>query len=117
MGRPEWQRAIADILKEAAKDARVDVLATIIIPATGKSAKQEAKYPFGIVNYISLLGKSMGIEYPDVYKQYKIMADPDTVFNKVEAYVRANKRDPEQVREVLDKAFAPPCEADSSNPS
>ncbi len=116
IGRPEWQKAITDIL-EAAKAARVDVLATIYHSCHREICQAEAKYPFKIVNYISLLGELMGIEYPDVYKRYKIMADPDAVFNEVEAYVRANKIDPEQVREVLHKAFAPPCEADNSNPS
>jgi hypothetical protein len=77
----------------------------------------EAKYPFAIINYISLLGESMGIEHPDVYKRFKLKADPDAVYDEVEPYVRANGLDPSRARAVLRKAFAPACHVDTSNPS
>ena len=62
-----------------------------IILVTARSAKESPKYPFAIINYISLLGEAMGIEYPDVYKRFKLKANPDAVFSEVEAYVRANR--------------------------
>ena len=77
----------------------------------------EAHYPFAIVNYISLLGEAMGIENPDVYKRYKLGADPQAVFDEVRPYVLANGLNPVRVREVLRDAFAPKCEPDVSNPS
>jgi hypothetical protein len=59
----------------------------------------------------------MGIEHPDVYKRYKLKADPEAVFEEVQSYVLANGLDPARVREVLRNAFAPACEPEESNPS
>ena len=116
IGRVQWQKEITDIL-DAARDARADVLATLYHSCHREICHAEAKYPFAIVNYISLLGEAMGIEYPDVYKQFKLRADPDAVYDEVEAYVRANGLNPDRVREVLRKTFAPACGGDASNPS
>jgi heterodisulfide reductase subunit D len=116
MGRPQWQTTIAGIL-DAASDARVDVLATIYHSCHREICQAEATHPFAIVNYISLLGEAMGFEYPDVYKAYKLRADPDAAFEELQAYVRANGLDPSRVRETLRNAFAPACESDRSNPS
>ena len=57
------------------------------------------------------------LEHADVYKRYKLIADSDAVFGEVEAHVRSNGLDPGRVREILHKAFAPPCETEASNPS
>ena len=116
IGRPEWQKEIARIL-DAAREARVDILATLYHSCQREICEAEARYPFEIVNYISLLGEAMGIEYPDLYKQFKLWGDPDAVFDEIEAYVRANGLDPEKVRAVLRKSFAPACEGLPSNPS
>ena len=116
MGRQQWQRAIAGIL-DTAREARVDALATIYHSCQREICQEEAKYPFEVVNYISLLGEAVGVEHADVYKRYKLQADPDAAFSEVEAHVRANGLDAGRVREVLHKAFAPPCETEASNPS
>jgi Fe-S oxidoreductase len=116
IGRPQWQREIARLL-DAARDARVDVVATLYHSCQREICGAEAKYPFAIVNYISLLGEAMGIDHPDVYKRLKLQADPEAAFTEVEAHVRANGLDPDRVREVLRKTFAPACEADPANPS
>jgi len=116
LGRAEWEKAVAGVMG-AARDARAEVLATIYHSCHREICQEEAKYPFVVVNYISLLGEAMGIEYPDVYKRYKLGADPGAVFDEVQEYVRANGLDPERVREVLRNAFAPKCDASTSNPS
>jgi hypothetical protein len=59
----------------------------------------------------------MGIEHPDIYKRYKLRADPEAVFEEVRPYVQANGLDPLRVRELLRNTFAPPCESEDSNPS
>ena len=116
IGRAQWQKAIAGVL-DAARDVHVDVLATVYHSCHREICQEESKYPFAVVNYISLLGEAMGIEYPDVYKRYKLRADPDAAFDEVQPYVQANRLDPVRVREALRNAFAPACESDASNPS
>ena len=116
IGRPQWQHEITGIL-DAAKEARVDVLATLYHSCHREICGAEADYPFAIVNYISLLGEAMGIDYPDLYKKFKIAGDPDAAFDEVEEYARANGLDPDRVRAFLRKIFAPACEGGTSNPS
>jgi heterodisulfide reductase subunit D len=116
IGRPQWQKAISGVL-DAARDARVDILATLYHSCHREICQEEARYSFAIVNYISLLGEAMGIEHPDVYKRYRLKADPEAIFEEVQSYVLANGLDPARVREVLRNAFAPACEPEESNPS
>lgn len=85
--------------------------------AIGEICHEEANYPFGIVNYISLLGDAMGIEHPDMYKRYRLMGDPEAIFEEVREYVEVNGLDPERVREVITTAFSPSCETRLPNPS
>ena len=116
IGQAAWEEHIAGIMRAAA-DARVDFLATLYHSCHREICQEEASYPFQIVNYISLLGEAMGIEHPDVYKRYKLMGDPAAIFEEVREYVEANGLDPEQVREVIAKAFSPACETRLPNPS
>ena len=116
LGRPQWHRMTTELL-EAATRARVDVVATVYHSCQREICHHEATYPFSIVNYISLLGEAMGITHPDVYKRYKLKADPDAAFDGLRTYVQANRLDSTRVREVLRSAFAPASEPDGSNPS
>jgi heterodisulfide reductase subunit D len=102
---------------QRAREARVDVLATIYHSCHREICEEERNYPFQIVNYISLLGEAMGLEEPDAYKRYKLLADPDAVYDEVEAYVTAHGLDADRVRGLLGRTFAPRCEPDPENPS
>jgi heterodisulfide reductase subunit D len=116
IGQAGWKDHVAGILR-AATEAHVDILATIYHSCHREICQEEAYYPFGIVNYISLLGEAMGIEHPDVYKRYKLMGDPHAIFEEVREYVEANGLDPERVREVIAKTFLPACETRLPGPS
>ena len=116
MGRAQWRKAITGML-DAARGLNVDVLATPYHSCHREICQEESKYPFAVVNYTSLLGEGMGIEHPDIYKRYKLRADPESVFDEVQPYVRAHHLDPVRVLDALRKAFAPACEPDASNPS
>src|SRR5262249_5879427 len=100
VGRPQWQKAIADIM-DAARDAQVDALASIYHSCHREICHAEARYPFAVVNYMDLLGEAMGITYPDLYKHYKLRGDPEAVFDELGPQIRAQGLDPVRVREVL----------------
>lgn len=59
------------------------------------------------MNWISLLAEAMGIDHPDLYKRFKFSGDPDAVFDEVRGLVAAHGLEPDRVREVLYRAFAP----------
>jgi Fe-S oxidoreductase len=106
---PGWPERRAGIMRQAGA-ARPDVLATIYHSCQRELCEEEARQPFAIVNYISLLGEAMGIEHADDYKRYKTMGDPEAVYEAVREYVEAHALDPVRVRAVLAKAFTPACE-------
>lgn len=116
MGQTRWRQAVVESL-DTAVAAKADIVATIYHSCHREICEEEGKYPLQIVNYISLLGEAMGIEDPDMYKRYKLLADPDAVFSEVEAYVTAHGLSPDRVREVLGRIFAPRCKVDPANPS
>jgi len=116
VGRPTWQRTIADIL-DAAKGAGCDTVASIYHSCHREICVQEASSPISIVNYISLLGEAMGIEHPDIYKRFRLQADPQAAFQEVEPYVQAHGLNTDRVRKTLGEAFGSNVDVDTSNPS
>jgi len=53
------------------------------------------------VNFLELVGEAMGIEKPDLFKQWKMMQDVDRVLAEVAPQATAAGLDLESVREVL----------------
>ncbi|HUL64002.1 MAG TPA: hypothetical protein VLW55_05250 [Burkholderiaceae bacterium] len=115
-GLARWRAKMTNLL-EAARDARVDAVATVYHSCQREICEREAQFPFAIVNYMSLLGEAMGIEHADFYKACKLKADPDAIYEDVLPYVNANRLDSVRIRKVLHDTFAPDREPDLSNPS
>ena len=109
-------RTITDIL-DAAKGAGCDTVASIYHSCHREICVQEASSPISIVNYISLLGEAMGIEHPDIYKRFRLQADPQAAFQEVEPYVQAHGLNTDRVRKTLGEAFGSNVDVDTSNPS
>jgi Fe-S oxidoreductase len=115
-GRSQWERTIERLL-EAAKEARVDVVANVYHSCQREICQQQARFPFAIVHYVSLLGEAMGIEHADVYKAWKLKADADAIFAECRQYIEANHLNSARVRKVLQDVFAPASDSDKSGPS
>ena len=116
MGRQRWRQTIRETMEQA-RQAEVDVVATIYHSCHREICEEERDYPFQIINYISLLGAAMGIDDTDSYKHYKLLADPAAVYKEVQGHVLAHGLDAERVRGLLDETFAPRCRIDLDNPS
>ncbi|GIX48516.1 MAG: hypothetical protein KatS3mg131_2727 [Candidatus Tectimicrobiota bacterium] len=108
LGQQAWAQHLDEVFRQAAA-AGVEVLATIYHSCHRVLCHQEAAYPFAVVNYISLLGEALGLDYPDVYKRYRLLGDPEAILAEVQPYVAAHHLPPEQVRDVLYRTFMPPC--------
>jgi len=54
-----------------------------------------------VVNFLELVGEAMGVEKPDLFKQWKMMQDVDRVLAEVAQQATAAGLDLESVREVL----------------
>ena len=85
----------------AAEAAGVDCLVGIYHACHRELCAHEATLPFRIVNFLELVGEAMGVERPDLFKQWKMMQDVDRVIAEVGDQVAREGLDPEAVRDVM----------------
>jgi Fe-S oxidoreductase len=85
----------------AAEAAGVDCLAGIYHACHRELCAHESTMPFRIVNFLELVGEAMGVERPDLFKQWKMMQDVDRVLGEVVDQVEREGLDAELVREVM----------------
>ena len=98
---PAYKRELHARELDAASAAGVDYLVGIYHACHRELCAHEASSPFKIVNFLELVGEAMGIEKPDLFKQWKMMQDVDRVLAEVAPQATAAGLDLESVREVL----------------
>ena len=64
---------------QAAADAGVTTLAGIYHACHRELCSHERDWPFEVVNFLELVGESMGLTRPDLFKRLKLMQDVDAV--------------------------------------
>ena len=85
----------------AAEAAGVDCLVGIYHACHRELCAHERDYPFAIVNFLELVGQSMGVERQDLFKQWKMMQDVDRVLAEVSSETAQAGLDAEAVRQVM----------------
>jgi heterodisulfide reductase subunit D len=98
---PAYKRELHARELAAAGGAGVDALVGIYHACHRELCAHEATLPFRIVNFLELVGESMGVERPDLFKQWKMMQDVDRVLAEIGDQVEREGLDPEAVREVM----------------
>ena len=98
---PAYKRALHAQELEAAAAAQVDALVGIYHACHRELCAHEASYPFQVVNFLELVGEAMGIDRPDLFKQWKMMQDVDRVLAETSKQIAAAGLDVETVREVM----------------
>jgi len=84
-----------------AEAAKVDTFVGIYHGDHRELANHEANRPFTMVNYMELVGESMGIAVADRFKQLKLMQDTDAIVSASIEQIDAYGLDPEMVRDVV----------------
>lgn len=98
---PEKQNQhIAESLQKA-EDAGVTTLAGIYHADHRELASHENQWPFEIVNYMELIGESMGLVRADLFKRLKLMQDVDAILAESKDMIETYGLDLEEVREVV----------------
>jgi Fe-S oxidoreductase len=97
----DYKRALHARELAAAEAAGVDSLVGIYHACHRELCAHEATLPFRIVNFLELVGEAMGVERPDLFKQWKMMRDVDRVLAEVGDQVAREGLDPEAVRDVM----------------
>ena len=63
----------------------------------------ESDWPFAVVNFLELVGESMGFTREDRFKRLKKMQDADAILADVMDLVEQHGLDVEEVRAVIEK--------------
>ena len=100
---PAFKRDLHRGLLEAAAAARVDALAGVYHACHRELCSHEVDWPFEVVNFLELIGESMGIRREDSYKRLKKMQDADAILADVMDLVERHGLALEEVRAVIEK--------------
>lgn len=84
-----------------AETAGVDALVGIYHTEHRELAAHEGQWPFQFVNYLDLIGQSMGIEREDVFKRLKLMQDVDAILADCAETMQANDLSADEARDVV----------------
>jgi Fe-S oxidoreductase len=98
---PAYKRALHAQELEAAAAAQVDALVGIYHACHRELCAHETSYPFRVVNFLEIVGEAMGIDRPDLFKQWKMMQDVDRVLAETSTQIAAAGLDVDTVREVM----------------
>jgi len=100
---PEFKREVHRGLLEAAAQAKVDALAGVYHACHRELCSHEAEWPFEVVNFLELVGESLGVRREDHFKRLKKMQDTDAVLADVMDLVEQHGLALEEVRAVIEK--------------
>ncbi len=98
---PAYKRALHAQELEAAAAAGVDALVGVYHACHRELCAHESTYPFRVVNFLELVGEAMGVDRPDLFKQWKMMQDVDRVLAETSSQIAAAGLEMDQVREVM----------------
>lgn len=100
---PAFKREVHRTLLEAAAAAKVDVLAGVYHACHRELCSHENDWPFEVVNFLELIGESLGISREDQFKRLKKMQNVDAILADVMDLVEQHGLDLEEVRAVIEK--------------
>ena len=100
---PEYKREVHRGVLEAAERAGVTTLAGVYHACHRELCSHEADWPFEVVNFLELVGESMGIRREDHFKRLKKMQDTDAILADVMDLVEEHGLKLDEVRDVISR--------------
>ncbi len=98
---PEYKRSLHREQLQAAADAGVTTLAGIYHACHRELCSHERDWPFEVVNLLELVGESMGLVRPDLFKRLKLMQDVDAILVDSAAMLERNQVGLDEARDVI----------------
>ncbi|HET6237497.1 MAG TPA: (Fe-S)-binding protein [Acetobacteraceae bacterium] len=98
---PDFKRDIHRTQLQIAADAGVTTLAGIYHNCHRELCSHERDWPFEVVNFLELVGESMGLTRPDLFKRLKLMQDVDAVLADAAPLLATNQVDLNEARAVV----------------
>lgn len=98
---PDFKRQMHGSQLGAAAAAGVTTLAGIYHNCHRELCSHERDWPFEVVNFLELVGESMGFRRPDLFKRLKLMQDVDAVLADSAERMTINRVDLDEARDVV----------------
>jgi hypothetical protein len=98
---PDFKRDIHRTQLQVAADAGVTTLAGIYHNCHRELCSHERDWPFEVVNFLELVGESMGLTRADLFKRLKLMQDVDAVLADAAPLLATNQVDLDEARVVV----------------
>jgi Fe-S oxidoreductase len=98
---PAFKREVHRTQLQAAADAGVTTLAGIYHACHRELCSHERDWPSEVVNFLELVGESMGLTRPDLFKRLKLMQDVDAVLADAAPMIATHHLDLDEARAVV----------------
>jgi heterodisulfide reductase subunit D len=102
---PEFKNSLREQEFRAAAEANVTTLATVYHACHREICHYGEGLDFEIVNFMEILGESMGLSERDSYKRLKVMKDVDTILEDTQSNIALYGLQNDTVREALYTEF------------
>tara|TARA_A100000164_G_C21774155_1_gene707714 strand:- start:330 stop:890 length:561 start_codon:yes stop_codon:yes gene_type:complete len=94
------KETIAKTLQKA-EEMEVDILVGVYHNDHREFSGHEAAWNFKVANYMEILGDSIGVDRPDIFKQLKLMGDVDAIISSASDLIKEHDLSLAEVREVV----------------
>lgn len=104
LGAQEWDGMVEDSIQRAA-DAGADAYSTLYHGCQRALCGYEKDYPLKVEHYLTLVGRALGMEHPDLYKKHMLSGDADAILEETSPCATASGISQEEARAVVQKTF------------
>ncbi len=98
---PGYQQKTLTDLFNAAERAGVEMLCSVFHADHRELVSHNGAWPFEIVNYMDIIGESMGLHREDIFKRLKLMQDVDAIIAAQAATLDEHGLSLEQARDAV----------------
>jgi heterodisulfide reductase subunit D len=98
---PKFKAELRDREFRAAAEAGVTTFASIFHGCHRELVAYQPQVSFELLNFMELIGESMGIHIPDLYKRLRLIGDIDAVIADCADLIGAHRLDLDAVRDAL----------------
>jgi len=98
---PKFKKELREREFRAAAEAGVTTFASIFHGCHRELVQYQPDVSFELLNFMELIGESMGIHIPDLYKRLSLMGDVDAIVADTADLIALHKLDLDTVRDVI----------------
>lgn len=88
-------------LLQAGKDAGITTFAGVYHADHRELVRHEPHWPFEVVNYMDLIGQSIGLERTDLFKRLRLMNDADAILAESTGQIEKHNLNVEDTRDAI----------------